>query len=184
MDVAKMGSSLAISKPTLETYINALESLYIFERVKPWVRTDYDRVGKSPKFFATDTGIMTSLLGWNKKDVMRDSDRSGKLMETFIFQELAAQIDLDSDYNLYQFRDHKQHEVDFLVERADGAIVGIEVKAGHSVSKSDFAPQTWFKEKIIKNKVPYTGIILYSGEDTLSFNDGMYVVPIAALWAE
>jgi predicted AAA+ superfamily ATPase len=184
MDAAKIGSSLAISKPTLESYINALESLYIFERVNPWVRTDYDRIGKSPKLFAADTGIITSVLGWNKKEIMRDSDRSGKLMETFIFQELAAQVDLDSDYSLYQYRDHKQHEVDFLIERTDGAIIGIEVKSGHSVSKSDFAPQVWFKEKIIKNKVPYTGIILYSGEDTLSFNDGMYVVPIAALWAE
>ena len=184
MDYAKIGGSLAVSKPTLETYINALESLYIFERVAPWVRTDYERVGKSPKFYATDTGVMTSVLGWNKNDIIRDADRCGKLMETFVFQELAALIDMDSDYNLYQYRDHKKHEVDFIIERTGGAIVGIEVKAGHSLSKEDFAPQIWFKENIMKNKKPYTGIVLYSGEDTLSFGDGMWAVPIAALWAE
>ncbi|MCL2480695.1 MAG: ATP-binding protein [Spirochaetaceae bacterium] len=182
MDAAKIGAGMAISKQTLDAYINALESLFIFERVNPWVRTDYDRVGKSSKIYASDTGFMTSILGWNKDDIMRDSDRSGKLMETFIFQELAAQIDLDSDYNLFQYRDYKKHEVDFLIERDDGAMVGIEVKASHSVSREDFAPQIWFRENIIKGKTSYIALVLYSGEYTLSFGDGLLAVPAAALW--
>ncbi|MCL2444451.1 MAG: ATP-binding protein [Treponema sp.] len=182
MDAAKIGAGMALSKQTLETYINALELLYLFDRVNPWVRTDYERVGKSAKFYANDTGFMTSILGWDKKEIMRDSDRSGKLMETFIFQELAAQIDLDKSYNLYQYRDYKQHEVDFLIERDDRAMAGIEVKASHSVSKEDFAPQIWFRENIVKGKTPYKAYVLYSGENTLSFGDGLMAVPIAALW--
>ena len=184
MDMAKIGASLSLSKQTLEAYINALESLYIFERVNPWVRTDYERVGKSAKFYANDTGFMTSVLGWKKENIMRDSDRSGKLMETFIYQELSAQIDLSREYNLFQYRDYKKHEVDFLVERDDGAMIGIEVKASHSVSKDDFSPQIWFKENIIKGKAPYNALVLYSGEDTLSFGDGLLAVPTAALWME
>jgi hypothetical protein len=184
MDMAKIGAGMALSKQTLETYINALESLYLFDRVNPWVRTDYERVGKSAKFYASDTGFMTSILGWKKDDLKYDSDRSGKLIETFVFQELSAQIDLNRDYNLYQYRDYKKHEVDFLIERDDRAMVGIKVKASHSVSKEDFSPQMWFKENIIKNKTPYNAIILYSGEDTLSFGDGLLAVPTAALWME
>ena len=68
-------------------------------------------------------------------------------------------------------------------KRAEG-IAGIEVKAGSHVSREDFAPQLWFKNNIIKGKMPYKGVVLYSGEDTLSFGDGMLAVPIAALWAE
>jgi predicted AAA+ superfamily ATPase len=42
---------------------------------------------------------------------------SGKLMETFVFQELAAQIDFyDDDYSLYQYRDNRNREIDFVVE--------------------------------------------------------------------
>ncbi|MCL2175701.1 MAG: ATP-binding protein [Treponema sp.] len=182
MDAAKIGAGMSLAKQTLETYINALESLYLFDRVNPWVRTDYERVGKSAKFYANDTGFMTSILGWQKENIMRDSDRSGKLMETFIFQELSAQIDLSSEYKLYQYRDYKQHEVDFLIERDDGTITGIEVKASHSVSKEDFTPQIWFKENIIKNKTPYNALVLYCGEDTLSFGESMLAVPTAALW--
>jgi len=61
-------------------------------------------------------------------------------------------------------------------------MIGIEVKAGHSVSKEDFKPQIWFRENIIKGKTPYSALVLYSGEDTLSFGEGLLAVPTAALW--
>jgi len=182
MDLPPICNALGLSKPTTDSYINALEALYLFEKVAPWTKTDYDRVGRSPKTYATDTGLMTSILGWNKKEVMLNPDRAGKLMETFVFHELAAQIDLGGVYSLYQYRDRKGREIDFIIEREDETLVGVEVKAGQSVSKEDFAPQIWFKENIIKGKKPYTGIVLYSGEHTLSFGGGMQAVPIAALW--
>jgi len=182
MDKSKITSSVEISRPTFDVYSNALESLFIFERVMPWLRTDYDLVGKKAKIYMTDTGLMASLLNWKREDLALNSDRSGKLMETFVFQELAAQIDLDSDYSLYQYRDAKDREIDFLVEKEGEGLAGFEVKASRSVSGEDFAPQIWFRDNIIKGKMPYKGFVLYSGEDTLSFGDGMLAVPIAALW--
>ena len=182
MDKAKIGSTLEISKPTFDIYINALISLFIFERVPPWTKTDYGLVGKKSKIYATDTGLMASLLNWKREDLYLESDKSGKLMETLVFQEISAQIDLDSDYSLYQYRDTKKREVDFLIEKENEGLVGIEVKASRRVSIEDFAPQIWFKENIIKNKMPYRGMVLYTGEDTLSFGNGMLAVPAAALF--
>jgi len=184
MNLPSICSTLGLSKPTADSYINALEALYLFEKVAPWTKTDYDRVGRSPKTYATDTGLMASLLGWNKREVMLDTDRAGKLAETFVFQELSAQVDLDSAYSLFQYRDRKGREIDFVIEREDGALLGVEAKAGQSVSKEDFAPQIWFKENIIKGKVPYRGIVLYSGEHTLSFGENMLAVPMAAMWED
>ena len=181
MDKSKITTALEIARPTLDIYLNALESLFIFERVFPWVKTDYDLVGKKSKIYMTDTGLMTSLLNWKRSDVALNSDRSGKLMETFVFQELAAQVDLNSDYSLYQYRDAKKREIDFIVEKENEGLAGFEVKASRSVSREDFSSQIWFKENIAKNKL-YRGIVLYSGEDTLSFGNGMLAVPIAAFW--
>jgi predicted AAA+ superfamily ATPase len=158
MEISQITSSLAINKITLDSYINTLISMYMFEKISPWLKTDYDRIGKRAKFYATDTGIMTSVLGWNPKDVFMSEDRSGKLIETFVFQELTAQIDLENNYNLFHYRDRIGREIDFLVERDDGALLGIEVKAGHNVCKKDFAPQEWFVENILKNKIPYVGL--------------------------
>jgi len=181
MTVAQITSVLSVNKITLDSYINTLVSMYLFEKVSPWLKTDYERIGKRSKFYATDTGLMTSVLGWNPKDVFINEDRSGKLIETFVFNELAAQVDLDNQYNLFQYRDRLDREIDFLVEREDGVLLGIEVKAGHSVSRMDFASQEWFAENISKNK-PYIGLVLYSGDRIIPHGKNMLAVPTAALW--
>ena len=184
MDISQISSSLGLSRPTVVSYINALEALFLFDKVAPWIKTDYDRVGRSYKYYASDTGFMTAIFGWKQDDILLDVDRSGKLMETFVFQELVAQVDLDNSYSLYQYRDREKREIDFLIEREDGSLVGIEVKSSHSVSSDNFIHHKWFRENIVKGKKPYVGIVLYSGEQVLSFGEGLLAVPIAALWME
>jgi predicted AAA+ superfamily ATPase len=183
MEVSQVMSVMSINKVTMDSYINTLISMFMFEKVSPWLKTDYERVGKRAKFYATDTGLMTSVLGWNPKEVFVSEDRSGKLIETFVFQELSAQIDLDNRYSLSQYRDRTAKEIDFIVEREDGALLGIEVKAGHNVSSKDFAPQKWFSENLLKNNESYTGLVLYSGDKVIQFAKNMLAVPIAVLWS-
>jgi predicted AAA+ superfamily ATPase len=182
MEISQITAAMSINKITLDSYINTLIYMFMFEKVSPWLKTDYERVGKRHKFFATDTGIIASVLNWNPKEVIMNNDRSGKLIETFVFQELAAQIDLNSKYKLYHYRDRLDREIDFLVEREDGVLLGIEVKGSHSVSKDDFKAQKWFKENLVKNNNSYIGIVLYSGDRVVTFEENMVAVPTAALW--
>ena len=42
-------SSAQITKETAANYVCALEALYIIDKVPAWNKTDYDRIGKSPK---------------------------------------------------------------------------------------------------------------------------------------
>jgi hypothetical protein len=182
MDISAIGAGLSIQRPTIESYINALESLYIVERVKPWTNTDYGRVGKQEKLFMTDCGLMASILRWHIEQVEFDADRSGKLIETFVFNELAAQIDASSgEYELSHYRDREQREIDFLIQRDDQALVGIEVKAGSVIGDSDFKHLKWFKENIAKQR-PFIGIVLYSGEFTGAMGHNLWAVPFGSLW--
>lgn len=182
MNTAQIGSSLSLKTQALNSYINALEALYLIERVKAWTRTDYDRVGKHDKLFMADSGLMASLLGWNIDQVRFDTDRSGKLIETFAFNELAAQVDAaDGLYELMHYRDRQKREIDFLIEREDGAMIGIEVKSGSNIGAADFKHMKWFKETLAGNR-PFTGIILYSGEHTASFGESMIAAPFGSLW--
>ena len=82
------------------------------------------------------------------------------------------------DVELSHYRDNKKREIDFMAERSDGALLGIEVKAGN-VSHSDFAHLKWFAENLAHT--PFTGIVLYSGTETLRFGEGFYAVPLSAL---
>jgi predicted AAA+ superfamily ATPase len=181
MDVAGICGKLAISRKTVESYINSLLTLHLFEKLPPWLQTDYDRVGRREKIFATDTGLMANLLQWRLDDVLLDADRSGKIVETFVFNELAAQIDLYDGYRFYHYRDRLGREIDFIVENDRGELLGIEVKVGSSFSSDDCRHMVWFKNNIVPDK-PFTGIVLHSGQDALPLGENMYAVPIAALW--
>ena len=182
MDISSIGSGLAIRRPTIESYISALESLYIVERVYPWTHTDYERVGKQTKLYMLDSGLMASVLHWQMAQVELDADRSGKLIETFIFNELASQIDAnEGEYELFHYRDREQHEIDFLIERKDQALLGIEIKAGSSISTADFKHLKWFKENIAKKR-SFVGIVLYAGEYAGSMGNNLWAVPFDALW--
>jgi predicted AAA+ superfamily ATPase len=181
IDISGICSKIAISRPTLESYINSLVSLCLFERLGAWIRTDYAKVGRKGKLFAADTGLMASILNWRAKDVMLDSDKSGKIIETFVFNELMAQLDLREGYRFYHYRDRDNREIDFLIENEQGVLLGIKVKAGSAVSKDDFKHLAWFKKTIVPDK-EFIGVVLYTGENVLPFGVNMYAVPIAALW--
>jgi predicted AAA+ superfamily ATPase len=81
---------------------------------------------------------------------------------------------------LLQYRDREKREIDFIVENGK-ATLGIEIKAGHSVGKNDFKHLEWFRDRLARK--PFTGIVLYAGEHTLSFGEHLFAVPFGALWA-
>jgi hypothetical protein len=183
MDLSAIGSGLSIQRPTLESYINALEALYLIERVYPWTKTDYARVGKQSKLFMADSGLMSSLLGWHMESIRLDADRCGKLMETFAFNELMAQADAsDGRHKLFHYRDREKREIDFLIEREDGALLGIEIKSGSAVAGDDFKHMRWFQHNLAKKR-PFVGTILYAGEKPASFGDNLWAIPFALLWS-
>lgn len=176
--VDELAAKTSISKETAGSYLEALRALFLFDRVPSYAKSDYDMIGKRPKWIATDAALVANLLNWNEEDVYLDETRNGKLIETWVYHQLAAIADASGDYEISHYRDNRRREIDFLIERSDGALLGVEVKAG-SVAASDFKHLKWFAENIAKK--PFTGIVIHSGKDVLPFGDGFYSVPFAAL---
>ena len=176
--VDELAAKTSISKETAGSYLEALRALFLFDRVPSYAKSDYDMIGKRPKWVATDAALVANLLGWNEEDVYLDEARNGKLIETWVYHQLAANADASGEYEISHYRDNRKREIDFLIERSDGALLGVEVKAG-SVAASDFKHLKWFAENVA-NK-PFTGIVIHSGKDVLPFGDGFYSVPFAAL---
>lgn len=182
MDKHAIGSILSLRHETLDSYINALESLYLIEHIPAWHKTDYDRVSKKSKTYMADSGLMSSVLSWRLEDIQLMADPLGKLIETFAMNELAAQIDAsDGRYELYQYRDREKREIDFLVEREDGDLLGIEIKASTVVTADDFKHIRWFKENLKGNR-NFVGIVLYAGSRPLSFGQDVWAIPFSMMW--
>lgn len=176
--IEELASKTRISKETALNYLEALRALYLFDRVPAWAKSDYELLGKRPKWISGDTGIIAGILGWKSEEVYMDEKRNGKFIESWVYQQLASMADVSEEYDIYHYRDNNKREIDFLVERTDGAMLGVEVKAG-SVGKSDFNHLKWFSANLAKG--PFTGVVLYSGKYTLRFGEGFYAVPLSAL---
>lgn len=182
IDFSAIGSSLAIQRPTLESYINVLEAFFLLDRLPAWTKTDYSRVGKRAKLYMGDSGMMAAILKWMPEQIRLDGDKVGKLVETFIFNELSANIDCQTDYQLYHYRDREKREIDFLIERDDGALLGIEVKAGASVKREHFNHLQWFNNNLVKSGHPFIGLILYTGDKAIPFGNNLWAVPMSCLF--
>lgn len=178
-EVSELASKIGVSKTTVENYIAALKALYLFDELSPWTKSDYSKIGKRSKFFSSDAGLMANVLGWDDESIYMNDDRSGKIVESWVYQNLVALADCDGDCEISHYRDSNKREIDFMVERNDGAMLGIEVKAGSALGPEDFKHLKWFSNNLAKGD--FTGIVLYSGEHTLRFGEGFYAVPLGAL---
>ena len=180
--VNELSAKAGIAKVTLQNYIAALKALYLFDAVPAWAKSDYELIGKREKFFATDSALVAAILGWDEDAAYIDEKQNGKLVETWVYNQLAAIAETGQEYSISHYRDSMKREIDFIVERSDGAMLGIEVKAGSTFSKDDFKHLKWFAANLAEGQ-SFTGIVLYSGDHTLRFGEGFYAVPLAALGA-
>ena len=180
-----LAADFNIAWKTLDTYFSAIEAMYLVDMVPGWAKKDYDKPGLTPKPFMTDSGLMAHLLHiYSPDDILNNNEKSqnegGKLVETWVYNQLASEVDLHSPWNIHYFRS-RRHEIDFLVTNEKGHVLGIEVKAGESVASDDFQHLRWMQERL--GEEHFTGVILYSGDQVRSGGRGCFALPMAALWS-
>lgn len=182
IDLAKIGADLGVSRPTLEIYVNVLETMHVVDRVPAWVDSDYRRIRRRDRLFMSDTGLMAGTFGWDLKEVRRSGDAIGKLVETYVHNQLAAVVDVHkSEHQLFYYRDHSGYEVDFVVRNGDGDVLGIEVKSSISVTSDDAKHLYWFGENRAKGR-SFTGLVLHTGKEVRRMAERIWAVPISYLW--
>lgn len=72
-------------------------------------------------------------------------------------------------------------EVDIVLERDDGMIVGIEVKASATVKAGDFRGLRALAENC-GDRFAF-GVVLYDNTDVVPFGDRLAAAPLASLWS-
>ncbi|WP_262496081.1 DUF4143 domain-containing protein [Nonomuraea sp. SYSU D8015] len=105
----------------------------------------------------------------------------GPLVETFIANELAKQATwAPYRLNLFHWRVSQGAEVDLVVERTNGRVIGVEAKATDAVDLKDFKGLTTLRDALGEEFVH--GFVLYTGKRSLAFGDRLTALPISALW--
>lgn len=82
--------------------------------------------------------------------------------------------------SLFHYRSAGGQEIDFVIERNDGSIIGIEVKASSKVDSAMFKHMKTFADEVGEKFL--RGIIFYTGKEPLPFAKNLLALPIDVLW--
>jgi hypothetical protein len=140
-----------------------------------------NRLIKTPKLHIGDTGLACALLDLDAAQLHRDRVTLGRLLETFVFQELKRQASWgERPIAFHHYRDRDGVEVDLVLEQGARTVAGIEVKAAATVTAADFRGLR--KLRVTTGARFAAGVVLYDGEASVGFGDGLFAVPVRALW--
>ena len=181
LNVSELAAPFSVSRPTITDYMTLLQRVFLVEELPAWHSNRLKRLVKSPKLHLGDTGLASALLGVDAEALDADRQLLGHLTETFVFQELRRQASWHEDpLSFFHFRDKDGVEVDIVIERGPRAVAAVEVKASATVRAADFSGIRKLKATVGRNFAG--GVVLYDGEITASFGEGLFAVPIRSLW--
>ena len=181
INVTDLAGPFQLTRQTIHDYVTLLERVFLLERLPPWHSNRLSRLVKTPKLHVGDTGVACALLGIDAAGLQRDREAVGPLLETFVLQELKRQASWRaSPIAFFHFRDRDGVEVDIVLEQGAGTVAGVEVKAAATVTAADFRGLRKLREAAGKRFAG--GVVLYDGETSASFGDGLHAVPLRALW--
>jgi uncharacterized protein len=176
-----MGKDLELDANTVRSHTKILEDLFLVRQLKPWHVNLGSRQIKSSKTYVIDSGMLAHLIGADERRIIEDGAVAGTMLESFVAMELLRQADwTDRPVQLFHYRDKQQREVDVIIERHDGDIVGIEVKASATPSTVDFTGLRYLRDKLGPRFK--AGVVLHTGADTLPFGDRLAAAPVSGLW--
>ena len=179
-----------ITSPTLSSYVDALEKLYVIENVPAWcpaIRSaSAMRSGKKREF--VDPSIAVAALGLSPDGLLVDLNTFGFIFECLCIRDLKA---YSSAWNgsVSYYHDRYGLEADCVLHLSDGRYALIEFKLGSREIEEGAAHLCQLKQLIREAnekkgpriREPDLLIVLTGGEMAYTRNDGVKVIPIGTL---
>lgn len=183
LNVAELSRATGTPHTTLQRYLGILEATYLMRRIPAWSGGLGNRALRHPKVVLCDTGLAAHLQAVDAERLRRDPSLVGPLLETFVAMELFKHIGWSkARASLFHYRTRGGgNEVDLVLERADGALVGIEVKATDRPGERDLKALREFSE-LTRRKFK-RGIFLCMARTPQSITPYFHVLPLSALWS-
>jgi len=182
VNYSQFAAGIGVTHKTGQRYVDLLEQVFLIATVQPWFTNVLKRIAKTPKLHFLDSGLLATVRGLTFEKVKVDRGTCGALLESFVFSEVlklmgASHLRLSP----YHFRDRDMREVAIVLERDDGMLVGIEVKASATVKAADFRGLRAFAEAC-GDRFAF-GVVHYDSTDVVPFGDRLAAAaPLSSLW--
>ncbi|MEL6339830.1 MAG: ATP-binding protein [Myxococcota bacterium] len=181
INYSKLGAGIGVSHKTGQRYLRLLEQILLVSTLSPWTTNALKRLTKTPKVHFLDSGLLAAARGLTLDRVRGDRRQLGAMLESFVFSEV-QKLSAESDMRLtpYHFRDAQMNEVDLVLERDDGRVAGIEIKASATVKASDFRGLRHLARACGERFA--CGVVLYDSAEVVPFDQNLIAAPISTLW--
>ena len=179
-----------ISPPTYDSYINALERLYVIQNIPAWspnIRSA-NTMRKSHKKEFIDPSIAVASLNLTPEKLLKDFETFGFIFENLCIRDLLVYSSSLNGEILY-YNDDSGLEADCIIYLSDGRYALLEFKLGNR--EIDKGAENLRKlKKLIKKSVENKKIdleepsflaVITGGEMAYTRADGVKVIPIGCL---
>jgi len=181
-DAATGGEGDKPARSTTGPYREVLERMWLLDPVPAWTPSEnrLTRLGSAPKHHLVDHALAARLLAVDA-DAIAAGTAAGALFESLLTQSLRVYAQA-AEATVGHLRERGgNHEIDLVVERADGRVLAIEVKLGRSVTDEDVRHLRWLRERLGDRVLDR--VVVTAGQHAYRRPDGVAVVPAALLGA-
>lgn len=186
VNIAQWSQQLGADRATVESYLGWLRTVFLVHDLPSWTRNRAARVVRRPKLHLTDSGLAAAMTGVDAVALRSPTaTATGPLLETFAVGEIARQLAAGAHrVTLFHYRDNAGREADLVLERPDGAVIAVEIKATSSPRASDVRHIAALRDGLDRAEPGAfrAGLLLHTGLHALSFGDRLHSIPLAALW--
>ena len=136
----ELGTSLGMSKNTVERYLDLLEKAFVIQKLAGFSRNLRSEITKNCRYYFLDNGVRNALINnFNQLELRNDV---GLLWENYLVMErLKRQEYLGQPANNYFWRTYSKKEIDFVEER-EGRLFGYEMNWSAGRSRP---PKQWLE---------------------------------------
>lgn len=183
LDAATAGDGSQPAKTTTLAYRELLTEVWLLDPLPGWThsRNPLSRVQQAPKHQLADPGLAARLLNLSAPAL---AGATGAAMAGPLFESLAtltvrvAAQAAEASVGHLRTR-NGDHEVDLVLEGADGQVLGVEVKLAAAVTDADVRHLRWLSDQLPHDVVDQ--MIVTTGRTAYRRSDGIAVVPLALL---
>ncbi len=170
-DASSIANEVGVDSKTISHWISILEASFILFKLPAYFENFGKRVIKSPKYYFMDVGLLTFMLGIEKKEQISRDPLIGNIFENLVVLEcFKERYNQGKLANLYYFRDSNGNEVDLVYQKGP-ELVAIEIKSAATYSKSQLKGLKKFSE--ISNKCSKSYLVYNGDEINLSDNTSL-----------
>ena len=180
---ATLYGAAGLDRRTSRSYTRLLTDIGVIAELPAWSSNRLKRLTRGPKRYLADTGLWGAAVGADTALVMSDGDLLGRLIDTFVANQLRAEAVVDpSRPKLHHLRDRDgRHEVDVIADLGARGLVGIEIKAHSAPKPADARHLAWLRDEL--GDQFKAGALLHTGPARYRLGDRIEAIPICTLWS-